>query len=160
MPRCGWRARWVIAFVILFEFIPASRVIKGARVSAEPASISVDGASITSIRGIFTAKPTITATAPDTTSDASAEATTTGAAFNATELVAIGPGFLSLGPDTFNIAEKFRKFLCSVANIDALVLAVLVVELELAQHFEKRKMASSIVDDSFRTILDQEFEQL
>ena len=41
-----------------------------------------------------------------------------------------------------------------------MVFAVLVDEVELPQRFQKRYVRSRVIDDAFRSVLDQKFEEL
>lgn len=106
----------------------------------------------------------------------------TAAARNPAILVSILLGFPSFLSYTFDIAEQIGEFLCPVPHyptisthqrhlhryitvridgltVDTLILALLIRVVERTQHLDRRHVAPRIVDDAFRAVLDEVFEQ-
>ena len=88
------------------------------------------------------------------------EATHAHATLNASKLVAVRARLFALSSDAVDISEKLRELLGAVADVDALVLAVLVDEVELPQHLEEGHVGARVVDDALGAVLDEELEQL
>jgi hypothetical protein len=161
---CGlFPSRWwagdvaLIILVVLVKTIAALlRVVEaGSCVSTKATSVSIYAPVVVSILCRFAAKATISAAAAATAAgEASAHTRST---FDAPKFVSVCSRLLALGSDALNIAEQLGEFLGAVANVDALVLAILVDEVKLSEHFEEGYMRARIVDDSLRAVLDEEF---
>jgi hypothetical protein len=127
------------------------RILESGRVSSIPTTVAINFPSISAISSFLASKAAISA---------STGHTSTYPPFNASIFVSIGPSFLSLGSNRINIAEQLRKFLGSISNVDTLILAILINEMELPKHSEEGDVLAGVVYYSFGTILHKEFEQL
>jgi hypothetical protein len=143
-----------ILVVLLEPVAPPAEILEVVRAASEPTPVSKDATAISPIPHAVAAKASVSAAS---TRQAASNAH---AAFKAAELVPVGPGLLPLGTDHVDIAEQFDELRRPVAHVDTLVLPVLVDEMELTQHSQQRHMGSRIVDDSLRSVLDKELQEL
>jgi hypothetical protein len=127
-------------------------------VSSKATAIAVDTSTVASVVGICTFAPEASVSA--TATSAAREAAHARTTLNTAELVPVRACLLALGADTFDVAQKLGKLLGSVSHVDALILAILVDEVELPEHLQEGDVGARIVDNSFGAVLDEELEKL
>ena len=144
----------IITFIVFLEFVGSPLSILVVRLVAPVSTpIAIDSTCVTTVLGLLASKTIISTTTRQTT-------THPYSTLNTTKFVPVCPCFLPFSADGINIAKELRKLLCSVAHIDALIFAVLIDEVELPKHSKEGEVGARVVYDSFRAILDQEFEKL
>ena len=129
-----------------------------AGAAAKPAAVTEHAATVSAIANAIASEPRVSATGPRHAAAAAADARSDArSALETPELIAVGAGLLPLGPDQFNVSEQFDQLRRAVAHVDALILAVLIDEVKLAEHSEEGHVGSGVVDDTLGAVLDEEF---
>ncbi|MCO9238449.1 hypothetical protein KUX60_23865, partial [Salmonella enterica subsp. enterica serovar Kentucky] len=98
---------------------------------------------------------------PSRASDPAADTTSnSGSALKSTEFVTISPGLLSFGTNQFNVTQQLNQLLRTVPHVDSLILAIRVDVVELTEHANEGQVRSGIVDNTFRSVFNEEFKKL
>lgn len=144
-------ACFVVVFIVFLESIAStSRILEFARIASETTTIAVYSSTVATITHAFAAKAAISSTR--------CRKASTHTTFNTAELITIGARLLSFGSNRVDITKEFHQFLRAIADIDTLILPIIINEVELTKHAEERKVGARVVNNSFGTILDQEFK--
>lgn len=158
--RRTWAPPWraciaLFVLIVLLELVASpAEVLEVVRATSKPASIPENASTVSPVSHTVATKPPISATGAG---QAASDAHT---ALETAELIPVGPGFLPLRSDHINIPQQFDELGRPIAHIDTLILPVLVDEMELAEHSQERHVGPRIVDDSFRSVLNKELQQL
>lgn len=143
----------LLVFVILLETAaPPAGIPEIVGIATKASTVTVDTSTVSS--ETFTAEASVSAAGAG---EAAAKAH---AALDTTELVPVGSGLLSLCTDEIDVAQQLDQLLRAIAHVDTLVLAIVIDIVELAEHPQERDVGPGIINDSFRTVLDQEFKEL
>lgn len=155
-----------VKLVVLLELIAASRppasVSEVAALTTKPTSVTIDAARVSSEvgRGATAVAATLAAKATVSAAAAAAREPKACAALDTSVFCLVCSGLLSLCSDAVDVAEEIGQLLGAIPDVDALVLAILVDEVELPKHLEEGKVGSGVIDDTFGAVLDQILEQL
>lgn len=156
-----------IKLVVLLELVaaasrPSASVSEVAALTTKATPVTVDAARVSSEvgRGATAVAATLAAKTTVPAAAAAAREPQACAALDTSVFCLVCPGLLSLCSDAVDVAKEVGQLLGAVPDVDALVLAILVDEVELPQHLEKGEVGSGVIDNTFGAVLDQILEQL